>query len=110
MLTNYDMDSTTPLAVLLVGQPTLRKRMKHGVLAALDQRISISYQMSTMNKDETASYVKHHLTIRQLGPTVLRRRRRPDPPHQPRPVPLPRFPRRAPGRDVCVQRGFGERS
>ncbi|MCX5130001.1 ExeA family protein [Streptomyces sp. NBC_00347] len=63
MLTNYDMDSTTPFAVLLIGQPTLRKRMKHGVLAALDQRISISYQMPTMSKDETASYIKHHLTI-----------------------------------------------
>lgn len=37
--------------------------MKHGVLAALDQRISISYQMPTMNKDETASYIRHHLTI-----------------------------------------------
>ena len=63
MLTNYDMDSTTPFAVLLIGQPTQRKRTKHGVLAALDQRISISYQMPTMTKDETDSYIKHHLTI-----------------------------------------------
>ncbi|GGU48320.1 ExeA family protein [Streptomyces violascens] len=63
MLTNYDMDSTTPFAVLLVGQPTLRKKMKHGVLAALEQRIAVSYQLPTMTKDETASYVKHHLTI-----------------------------------------------
>ncbi|MGW6413309.1 ExeA family protein [Streptomyces vinaceus] len=63
MLTNYDMDSTTPFAVLLIGQPTLRKKMKLGVLAALEQRIAISYQMPTMNKDETASYIKHHLTI-----------------------------------------------
>ncbi|MFG3042246.1 hypothetical protein ACGFYZ_35655 [Streptomyces sp. NPDC048330] len=37
--------------------------MKHGVLAALDQRISISYQMPTMTKEETSSYIKHHLTI-----------------------------------------------
>ncbi|MEU8852777.1 hypothetical protein AB0C70_42695 [Streptomyces sp. NPDC048564] len=37
--------------------------MKHGVLAALDQRISISYQMPTMTKEETAGYIKHHLTI-----------------------------------------------
>lgn len=63
MLTNYDMDSTTPFAVLLIGQPTLRKRMKHGVLAALDQWNSISYQMPTMTKEETSSYIKHHLTI-----------------------------------------------
>ncbi|TJZ94366.1 hypothetical protein [Actinacidiphila oryziradicis] len=43
--------------------------MKHGVLAALDQRISISYQMPTMTKEEIASYIKHHLTIvRRSGP------------------------------------------
>ncbi|MGW1671585.1 ExeA family protein [Streptomyces sp. NPDC002324] len=63
IFTKYGMDSTTPFAVLLIGQPTLRKRMKHGVLAALDQRIAISYQMPTMTKEETASYIKHHLTI-----------------------------------------------
>ncbi|MEN8654105.1 AAA family ATPase [Streptomyces sp. 21So2-11] len=63
MLTDYDMDSTTPFALLLIGQPTLRKRMKHGVLAALDQRISINYEMPAMTGTETASYVKHHLTI-----------------------------------------------
>jgi hypothetical protein len=36
---------------------------EHGVLAALDQRISISFQLPTMSKGETASYIKHHLTI-----------------------------------------------
>ena len=46
MLTNYGMDSTTPFAVVLIGQPTLCKRMKHGVLAALDQRIAISYNIA----------------------------------------------------------------
>ncbi|MET8747865.1 hypothetical protein [Streptomyces sp. NPDC004728] len=66
-----DMDSTTPFAVLLIGQPTLRKRMKHGVLAALDQRISVSYQMPTMTKEETASYIKHHLTIASRQETLF---------------------------------------
>ena len=41
MLTNHDMDSTSPFARLLVGQPTLRRRMKLGVPAALDQRIGL---------------------------------------------------------------------
>lgn len=87
-LTNYDMDFTTPFTVLLIGQRTLRKRMKHGVLAALGRRISISHQMPTMNQEETASYIKHHLTIarRTIRSAVLRRRRRPAPPHQPRPA------------------------
>ena len=45
MLTNHDMDSSSPFACLLVGQPTLRRRMKLGVLAALDQRIGLRYAM-----------------------------------------------------------------
>ncbi|MEV8529030.1 hypothetical protein AB0451_33595 [Streptomyces sp. NPDC052000] len=69
------MDSTTPFAVLLIGRPTLRKKMKIGALAALDQRIAVSYQMPTMTREETASYIKHHLTIAgPVRPAVLRRR------------------------------------
>jgi type II secretory pathway predicted ATPase ExeA len=61
MLTNHEMDSTTPFAVILVGQPTLRHNIKLGVLAALDQRITVRYQMKGMTPDETASYIRHHL-------------------------------------------------
>ena len=35
LLTNHDLDSSSPFACLLVGQPTLRRRMKLGVLASL---------------------------------------------------------------------------
>ena len=38
------MDSRTPFATVLVGQPTLRRTIKLGVLAALDQRIAVRYQ------------------------------------------------------------------
>ena len=63
MLTNHDMDSTSPFACLLVGQPTLRRRIKLGVLAALDQRIALRYAMTPMTAEETASYLRHHLTL-----------------------------------------------
>lgn len=63
MLTNHDMDSTSPFACLLVGQPTLRRRMKLGVLAALDQRIGLRYAMPPMTAEETSSYLKHHITL-----------------------------------------------
>ncbi len=61
MLTNHEMDSSTPFATILVGQPTLRHNIKLGVLAALDQRITVRYQMKGMTHDETASYIRHHL-------------------------------------------------
>jgi type II secretory pathway predicted ATPase ExeA len=63
MITNCEMDSTTPFAVLMIGQPTLRKKMKLGVLAALDQRIAVRCQMLPMDLEETASYVKHHTKL-----------------------------------------------
>ena len=61
MLTNHEMDSSTPFATILVGQPTLRHNIKLGVLAALDQRITVRYQMKGMTPDETAGYIRHHL-------------------------------------------------
>jgi type II secretory pathway predicted ATPase ExeA len=63
MLTNHDMDSKSPFACLLVGQPTLRRRMKLGVLAALDQRIALRYAMPPMTAEETTSYLRHHLAL-----------------------------------------------
>jgi len=32
MMTNHDMDSSTPFATILAGQPTLRHSVKLGVL------------------------------------------------------------------------------
>jgi type II secretory pathway predicted ATPase ExeA len=61
MLTNHDMDSKTPFATILLGQPTLRRMIKLGVLAALDQRIAVRYQMTGMTPAETGSYIRHHL-------------------------------------------------
>jgi type II secretory pathway predicted ATPase ExeA len=63
MLTNHDMDSHSPFACLLVGQPTLRRRIKLGILAALDQRIALRYNMPPMTPDETRSYLRHHITL-----------------------------------------------
>ena len=68
LMTNHDMDSSTPFATILVGQPTLRHSVKLGVLAALEQRITVRYQMKGMTPDETAGYIRHHLE--QAGRTA----------------------------------------
>jgi type II secretory pathway predicted ATPase ExeA len=41
MMTNHDMDSSAPFAIILVGQPTLRHSVKLGVPAALEHRITV---------------------------------------------------------------------
>jgi len=63
LLTSVEMDSNSPGTVLLVGQPTLRRRIKLGEFAALDQRIALRYSMTGMDPAETASYVAHHLRL-----------------------------------------------
>ncbi len=63
MLTNHDMDSTSPFAALLIGQPTLRQRLRLGVLAALDQRISVRYTLTGMQPEDTADYIRHHCRL-----------------------------------------------
>jgi type II secretory pathway predicted ATPase ExeA len=63
MLTNHDLDRWSPFACLLVGQPTLRRKIKLGVLAALDQRIGLRYAMPGMNGEETSEYIRHHLRL-----------------------------------------------
>jgi type II secretory pathway predicted ATPase ExeA len=71
MLTNHEMDSGAPFAALLVGQPTLRHRLRLGVLAALDQRISVRYALAGMTAAETADYITHHVNIAGRADTLF---------------------------------------
>src|SRR5487761_1907600 len=57
------MDSASPFAGLLVGQPTLAARLRQGVFAALDQRISVRYSLAGMDLGEAVAYLRHHLEL-----------------------------------------------
>jgi type II secretory pathway predicted ATPase ExeA len=63
LLTNSEMDSVMPFAGILVGQPHLRRRLRLGSFAALDQRIALRYELTGMNAKETADYLAHHLKL-----------------------------------------------
>jgi type II secretory pathway predicted ATPase ExeA len=63
LLTNAEMDSQSPLALLLIGQPTLNRQLRMGVFAALDQRIATRYQLAAMDIGESAQYLRHHLAL-----------------------------------------------
>jgi type II secretory pathway predicted ATPase ExeA len=71
MLSNQSMDQDSPLAILLVGQPSLRRQTRLAVLAALEQRIGIRYSMPPMTNDETTSYIRHHHTIAGRSDTLF---------------------------------------
>ncbi len=63
LLTNAEMDSKSPFAGLLVGQPTLARQLRLGMYAALDQRIGIRYSLPSMDLAESARYLQHHLAL-----------------------------------------------
>lgn len=71
MLTNTALDTGSHFALLLVGQPTLRRRLKLAVLAALDQRISTRFAIPGMAPAETAAYIGHHLTYAGRSDTLF---------------------------------------
>jgi type II secretory pathway predicted ATPase ExeA len=71
LLTSADMDSHSPFACLLVGQPTLRRRIKLGTFAALDQRIALRYTMTGMSDTETKSYLTYHLKLAGRSDTLF---------------------------------------
>ena len=48
---------------MLIGQPTMRQRLRFGVLAALDQRISVRYNLTVISLSETGDYITHHLKM-----------------------------------------------
>ena len=63
LLTSAEMDAQSPLALLLVGQPTLARQLRMGVFAALDQRVATRYQIAPMDLAESAQYLRHHLAL-----------------------------------------------
>ena len=63
LLTSAEMDPQSPLALLLVGQPTLARQLRLGVFAALDQRVATRYQIAPMDLAESAKYLQHHLAL-----------------------------------------------
>jgi type II secretory pathway predicted ATPase ExeA len=71
LLTNAEMDSRSPFACLLVGQPTLRRRIRLGAFAALDQRIALRYTLPGMDLAETVDYTRHHLALAGRSDTLF---------------------------------------
>jgi type II secretory pathway predicted ATPase ExeA len=63
LLTNHRLDTESPFATILLGQPTLATKMALGILAALEQRITVRRTMTGMTSNETGDYIRHHLQL-----------------------------------------------
>ena len=63
ILSNLETDKEKLLQILLVGQLELQSLLRTPELRQLDQRISIRYELKPLSRDETASYIRHRLSV-----------------------------------------------
>jgi type II secretory pathway predicted ATPase ExeA len=63
LLTNFQLDDRNLVAVVLVGQPELKKRLRHKAYRALTQRIGAWFHLTPLSDEDTAAYVAHRLEI-----------------------------------------------
>lgn len=63
LLTNTDFDRTSALTIILLGQLSLRGRVKTAGYEALNQRLRYRYALEGFTEEETAAYIKHRLQL-----------------------------------------------
>jgi len=63
LLSNSDFDRSSALTIILLGQLSLRLRVKTAGFEAINQRLRYRYALEGFTEDETAAYIKHRLQI-----------------------------------------------
>ena len=70
ILSNLETHKEKLLQIVLVGQLNLQTLVRSAPVRQLDQRISIRYQLKSLNRDEVAAYVAHRLAVAGGSTTV----------------------------------------
>jgi type II secretory pathway predicted ATPase ExeA len=71
LLTNFQLDDRNLVAIVLVGQPELRERLRHRTYRALTQRIGVSFDLAPLGPDDTLAYVRHRLAVAGAGQPIF---------------------------------------
>ncbi|MFC5449156.1 ExeA family protein [Paenibacillus aestuarii] len=62
-LTNFNMDSVSPLALLLIGQPELQATLQLRIFRPITQRMNIRFHLEGLSLQETRDYIEHQLKV-----------------------------------------------
>ena len=62
-LTNFKMDSFSPISLILLGQPELRRILSTQIYEAFVQRLNLRFQLSGMSLEETNGYIAHQQLV-----------------------------------------------
>jgi general secretion pathway protein A len=61
LLLNFQLNNRFLLTLLLIGQPELREKIDE--LKQLKQRLTLTYHLNPLNKEDTEKYIVHRLGI-----------------------------------------------
>jgi len=70
MLSNVNAEKDQVLQLVLVGQPELRATLNRAELRQFVQRVTASYHLEPLSRDETKSYIQHRVRVAR-GPEGL---------------------------------------
>jgi len=60
-LLNFDMDSRSPMSLILAGQSEIRDTLKKQVYEAISQRIDLRCHIPPLDRSQTADYITAHI-------------------------------------------------
>jgi type II secretory pathway predicted ATPase ExeA len=63
LLTNFQLDDRNLIAIVLIGQPELRERLRHRTYRALTQRVGAQFHLTPLTAADTAAYLQHRLAV-----------------------------------------------
>jgi type II secretory pathway predicted ATPase ExeA len=63
LLTNFQLDDTNLISLVLVGQTDLRRKINHKAYLPLKQRIGLFYHLGPLAEDEIKGYVAYRLKV-----------------------------------------------
>lgn len=63
LLSNLETDTEKLIQIVLIGQPELDQLLKKSGLRQLRQRITISWELLPLNREETRGYIQHRINV-----------------------------------------------
>ncbi len=71
MLSNLETEREKLIQIVLVGQPELGVILSSPSLRQLNERITVSYELTSLSRNDTRGYVEHRMTVAGNDGSVL---------------------------------------
>jgi type II secretory pathway predicted ATPase ExeA len=71
LLTNFQLDDSNLLSVIIMGQPELRRMLAAAVYEPFRQRIALNYHLSPLDLEETLEYLDFRVSVAGGSPGLF---------------------------------------